>query len=68
VRLSFTADESATFECRLDGAPFAACSSPYRTPKLKPGKHRFEVRATDAAGNVGAAATAKVKVKKKRRR
>ena len=48
----FTASEpGATFECSLDGKPFATCSSP-DTFKVKKGKHSFEVRAHDAAGNV----------------
>jgi hypothetical protein len=58
----------AGFECSLDGAAFAACSSPF-TVKVKKGKHTFSVRARDAAGNVdGAPATADWKVKRKRRR
>ena len=27
---AFSADETATFECALDGAPFAVCSASYR--------------------------------------
>jgi len=50
---SFVADDSeATFECRMDGAPFASCASPYASDQLAPGDHAFEVRATDVAGNV----------------
>jgi hypothetical protein len=41
----------ASFQCRLDGDPFAACSSPFEA-KVGKGKHSFEVRAVDAAGNV----------------
>lgn len=43
-------DPAASFECRLDDQQFAACTSP-GTYKVKPGKHSFEVRAVDAAGN-----------------
>jgi hypothetical protein len=48
---AFSASEGGTFECRLDGAPFALCASPTSYSPLRPGDHRFEVRAVDAAGN-----------------
>ncbi len=48
---AFSATEGGTFECRLDGAPFAVCASPKSYNPLRPGDHRFEVRAVDAAGN-----------------
>jgi chitodextrinase len=48
---AFTASEPSTFECSLDWAPFAACSSPASYGGLGPGPHVFRVRATDAAGN-----------------
>lgn len=40
-----------TFECALDGAPFAACAAPARVGPLADGAHAFDVRAVDAAGN-----------------
>jgi hypothetical protein len=52
---SFSADqEGSTFECSLDGAAFAACSSPKTYTSLALGDHELRVRATDPAGNVDA--------------
>ena len=51
---SFAASEGASFECRLDGAPFALCGSPRTYASLTRGDHQFEVRAIDAAGNADA--------------
>jgi hypothetical protein len=53
---NFTANETATFQCRLDTADFADCAAPITLDHLKAGQHRFEVRAIDKAGNIGAAA------------
>jgi glucose/arabinose dehydrogenase len=36
----------ATFTCKLDGKPKAACRSPKAYKKLKPGRHTFKVWAT----------------------
>ena len=40
----------AGFQCRVDVAAYAPCSSPYTTPALSRGEHVFEVRATYASG------------------
>jgi hypothetical protein len=74
AKFAFTADEAgSTFECRLDGkklkpadTEFSSCGNSITYKKLKPGKYKFQVRATDAAGNVGSPASAKFKVLKKK--
>jgi hypothetical protein len=52
---SFTADRpGSTFECRLDDASFASCTSPKLYSGLGDGLHSFAVRAT-SLGKVGPA-------------
>ncbi|MGH2951665.1 MAG: trypsin-like serine protease, partial [Solirubrobacterales bacterium] len=66
ARFKFTADEPATFECKLDRKPFKPCDSPYRK-RVSRQKHRFKVRATDAQGNTDPTADKfKWKVRKRR--
>ncbi|WP_426754077.1 adventurous gliding motility protein AgmC [Myxococcus sp. Y35] len=49
----FSSNESpVTYECSLDGAPFAACADPQTFPGLGEGNHTLAVRAVDAAGNL----------------
>jgi hypothetical protein len=52
VKFTFTSSEpGSTFECKLDKAKkYTRCKSPLKR-KLKPGKHKFSVRAIDRAGN-----------------
>jgi hypothetical protein len=49
---SFTSTRGGTFECRLDGASWAGCSSPKSYPALANGSHLFEVRAKNRKGLV----------------
>src|ERR1044072_8628642 len=52
--LSFAATEASSFECKLDGASWASCTTPKAYSSLSLGSHQFSVRAKDAAGNVEA--------------
>ncbi len=56
VKLTFSAEPGARFECRLDNGSFESCSSPFTAKvKSKPGKgakHTITVRAIDELGNV----------------
>lgn len=53
ARFGFTADDpDATFECRLDGGAWKACSSVHEVADLSLGSHDFALRATDRLGNV----------------
>ena len=52
ARIRFSSSEpGSSFECRLDKRPFKPCGSPKKLKRLKDGRHRFFVRAIDAAGN-----------------
>lgn len=41
-------NQGLRFECRLDGSPWSACSSPIEYSDLSEGSHTFEVRAIDS--------------------
>jgi hypothetical protein len=45
--------KNISFQCAIDKKAFAACSSPASFKKLKPRKHKFQVRGVDAGGQVG---------------
>jgi len=50
VDLVFGSNElGSRFECKLDRGPYRTCSSPYRK-RVGVGKHRFQVKAVDPAG------------------
>jgi hypothetical protein len=53
ARFAFTSSESpATVQCRLDGAAWQRCTTPWTVRGLSVGRHVFRVRAIDAARNV----------------
>ena len=45
-------EPGASFECRLDGAAWTACPGAAAYTGLIEGRHVFEARAADSAGNV----------------
>jgi large repetitive protein len=49
---SSTEGRAVRYWCSLDGAPYRRCESPKAYGGLDGGRHRFRVRAVDAAGNV----------------
>jgi hypothetical protein len=50
---SFTSTEpGSTFQCKLDAATYAGCTSPTTYPSVTAGSHTFSARAIDPAGNV----------------
>ena len=51
-KLASSEPTGATFECSLDDAAFTPCPSTVTVDGLAPGRHSFQARATDRAGNV----------------
>jgi hypothetical protein len=65
VTFKFAADEpGSTFLCRIDGSKFRACPAKL-VRKFKPGKHKVQVKASDALGNVGPAAAFSFRVERR---
>jgi DNA-binding beta-propeller fold protein YncE len=53
ARFRFRASEPGVrFQCKLDRRRWKPCSSPRTLRRLRVGRHRFSIRAIDAAGNV----------------
>jgi hypothetical protein len=50
--IGISGEPGATFQCSVDGAPYAACTSPLRLTGLAIGDHTLSVTQTDAAANV----------------
>jgi len=61
--IAFTGEADASFTCSIDGGSYSTCSSPQVFSRLDFGAHSLSVKATDAAGNTGVAATASWTVK-----
>jgi subtilisin-like proprotein convertase family protein len=52
VKVKFKSTEAnSTFKCKLDGANYKPCTSPFKASNLKLGKHKLFIKATDASGN-----------------
>jgi hypothetical protein len=62
LKIRFTSAAGSTFRCKIDGKPFKACRSPFKTKKLALGSHKFSVIATNAAGEAGPTASQKFRV------
>ena len=69
VTFEFVSSEPGSdFECSFDGAAFRPCVSP-EDEKVGKGRHEFDVRAVDTAGNADASPAAdEWRVRKKRKR
>ena len=47
-----SSEQNSSFECSLDGVAYTGCASPKDYTGLSDGSHTFQVRATDATGNI----------------
>jgi hypothetical protein len=57
-----SSDPAATFQCKLDKGQFAPCASPFKAPRLRPGKHKLKVRAVGAGGTDATPAVRKFRI------
>jgi len=48
---TFSASETATFQCKMDSGAYSSCASPKNYTSLAEGAHTFYVKATDTATN-----------------
>jgi len=62
-KVSASPTAGANFQCKLDKAAFAPCTSP-KTYKVKPGKHKFSVEAVSGGLTDSSPATFSFKVVK----
>ncbi len=60
-------EDSATFQCKLDGKPYKKCTSPFTTKRLALGPHTFRVRAKHQGDLDSSPATYRFKVVAKKR-
>ena len=54
---TFSANESASFQCNVDDAGFSPCASPYTVSGFADGSHTVQIQAIDLAGNVSKASS-----------
>jgi len=56
--IAFSGEPGGTFQCSLNSGAFGPCASPWSFSGMADGAYSIAVRQTDAAGNVGPAASA----------
>ena len=66
VVIAFSATDAAGTQCRVDGAKFKSCRSPW-TKRLARGRHTFAVRALWPSGRPGVTRKVTFRIKAKRR-
>lgn len=67
ARFTFKVNRGTALECKLDKGKFRQCG-PKAKFRVKPGKHKLRVHATDEAGNVSKDVKYKWRVAKKKKR